>query len=403
MHQRLLRILGVAFGIAATLGGTLGVGIMRTPGLVAAQSGSIWIAMAMWLGGGIFALFATVSIAELAVMIPRSGGFYNYAKAAWGNTAGVVVGCIDSLCQISAVAYGAVTASDLLTKLGWNFRGSSVCLILLLAGIQWMGIRSASKIQQVVSFLLAIVYVGMAAAAMIMPVQTISVVAPTAAASMAAMVIAVRAMIVTYDGWYGPIYFAEEVRHPDRDLPRSMIEGVAIVTCVYLAINAGLFAVLGLGGVAESSFPAIDAAKRLAGEAGERTITMVSLLAMPSLMNTVLLFATRVIYAMGRDGLMPRATAEVSRRGTPEVALLIATAASIALAMTGTFESLLELAGFLFASVYCSGFIALIALRRKMPDAARPFRVWFYPWATLSVLIPCLVFLGSDLIAKVFR
>lgn len=403
MNQRLLRILGVAFGIAATLGGTLGVGIMRTPGLVAAQAGSVWVAMAMWAGGGLFALFATASITELAVMIPRSGGFYNYAKAAWGNTAGVIVGCIDSLCQISAVAYGAVTAADLLEKLGWNFHGSSVVLILLIAVIQWTGIRSASRIQQVVSFLLAIAYVGMAFAAMVLPVSSISANTPPVASSIAATVIAVRAMIVTYDGWYGPIYFAEEVRHPERDLPRSMIEGVVIVTGVYLLINAGLFMVLGQHGVAASGFPAIDAAKRLAGETGERIITMVSLLAMPSLMNTVLLFATRVIYAMGRDRLIPRATSEVSRRGTPEIALLLATAVSILLTLTGTFESLLELAGFLFASVYCSGFVALIVLRRKMPDATRPFRAWFYPWATLAVLAPCLLFLGTDLLTKVFR
>lgn len=369
-----------------------------------AHSGSGWLAMAVWAAGGVFALLATVSIAELAVLIPNAGGFYNYARAAWGNAAGLTVGWIDGLCQISALAYGAVTASDLLEKLGWNFRGSSIVLILLIAGIQWLGIRSASRVQEVISFFLALAYLGMAIIALAVPAAHVASTSSFShAGGFVAWIVVMRSVIVTYDGWYGPIYFAEEVRQPHHDLPKSMIQGVVAVIAIYLFINMALIRSLGENGLAASSFPAIDAARHLFGVTGERAITVVSLIAMPSLMNSVLLFATRILYAMSRDGLMHRSGAFVSAKGTPVVSLFAATIIALVLATTRTFEHLLALAAFLYAAVYCTGFAALFSLRRKMPAANRKFRSWFYPWGTAAVLAVCLAFLASDVVGQLTK
>ena len=101
----LLRILGVGFGIAVTVGGTVGVGILRTPGLVAEQIPSVWAIVTIWIIGGVYALFGTISVVELGTMLPSAGGWYVYARRAFGNYGGFTVGWIDWIAQSSALAF----------------------------------------------------------------------------------------------------------------------------------------------------------------------------------------------------------------------------------------------------------------------------------------------------------
>src|SRR6266481_4280807 len=113
----LLRILGVGFGIAVIVGGAIGSGILRTPGLVAAQLGSPRIIIAVWLMGGIYAFCCTLSVIELGTMLPRAGGWYVYSRRAFGEYAGFLVGCIDWIAQPVAIAYLAVAFADFAAEL----------------------------------------------------------------------------------------------------------------------------------------------------------------------------------------------------------------------------------------------------------------------------------------------
>ena len=146
----LLRILGVGFGIAVIVGGAIGSGILRTPGLVAAQFRSPGIIIAVWLGAGIYAFCCTLSVIGLGTMLPRAGGWYVYSRRAFGEYGGFLVGCIDWIAQSAAVAYLAVAFAEFATQLQPALHGYakvvSVACVSALTLLNWVGLRAGSRI-----------------------------------------------------------------------------------------------------------------------------------------------------------------------------------------------------------------------------------------------------------------
>lgn len=390
--MKLLRVLGLLFGIAVTLGGTLGIGILRTPGMVAANTRTPAETMLVWAAGAALSLLAAVSIAELAVLFPKAGGFYVYARNTFPAAIAFAAGWCDFLGQVAAIAYAAVTAADLMTRLGFPKTGIVPALICTIAFLHWLGIRAAGKAQQLLSFSLAACYFALIAGTFWVGLPAPPIDSPPAAAvPLAGLVIALRAVVVAYDGWYSAIYFTEEVKDVARNLPQSMIRGTLIVAAVYLGVNAALLYVLGHPGLSVSDFPAADAAGLLFGPAGQRVVLFVALLSIPSLMNALMLMAARILYGMG--------ISHVNRRGTPDAALLLTVAIALFLAMTGTFERLLASAAFFFVVTYVTGFVAVFLQRRRIPGP-RQFGAWLFPWSTAAVLLASLIFLAMDVAAN---
>jgi APA family basic amino acid/polyamine antiporter len=210
-----------------------------------------------------------------------------------------------------------------------------------------------------------------------------------------ALVLAIQSIVVTYDGWYEPIYFAEEARHPARQLPRSIFGGLALLAGIYLLLNAAFLHVLGPAGLAGSKFAAADAATLVFGSASNLIISAIAVLILLTLLNTVLMGTTRILFAVSRDGLFWRRAASVAENGTPRTALAIATAAIIGLVLSGTVDRLIAIAGFLYVVNYSSAYVSLMVLRRTRPAAARPFRIPGYPAPTLLVLCASLAFLAG--------
>jgi APA family basic amino acid/polyamine antiporter len=199
--------------------------------------------------------------------------------------------------------------------------------------------------------------------------------------------------VITYGGWQSGLYFAEEDRDPDRNLPRSMIGGVAAVIVVYLLVNLALLAVLPIGDLARSTLPAADAAQILLGRSGREVITILSILSLPPMLNAILMIGTRILFAMGRDRLLWRRAAVVSARGTPAPAMLATTLVALGLIATGSFQRLVAIAAFFLAANYLVCCLALIVLRWREPGRARPFRAWGYPWSAALVLAGAAAFL----------
>jgi len=206
-------------------------------------------------------------------------------------------------------------------------------------------------------------------------------------------------VIYTYDGWYCAMYFTEEDRDPGRNLPRSAFGGVLATLAIYLLVNIALMHALPLGRLASSQFPAADVSRDLFGKPGERIITALCALSLLSIINATLMMSTRILFAMSRDRLLTRHAAMVNVGGTPRVAMLLSTAASLLLILTGTFDLLVAVAAFLFIAVDASGFLALIALRRREPDLPRPYRTRGYPWTTALLLCGCLFFLAGNIMS----
>jgi APA family basic amino acid/polyamine antiporter len=414
---RLLSVLGLAFGLAGSVGGTIGAGILRTPGLVAAELPSAALVLGAWLLGGLYALLGAVCIAELAASLPRAGGWYVYAERAFGRRAGAVVGLTDWLAHCIGLAWVATTAGELLAALwpepglaalGIASGGRLLALLILglFSAIQLLGVRAGGTSQELLSLAKAGAFLGLVLVCFLLPSPFSADPQPLRIWPSEldlqrlplAAVLALQAVITTYDGWASPVYFAEEFSEPGRDLPRSLIGGVLAVVALYLLINTALLHALPLQLLAHASLPAADAARALLGPRGGLLITAVALLALLGLINTVVMAAPRILYGLGRDGLLPGWTAAVSGGGTPVPALLITAASAALLVLAGSFEHLLGMGAFLYVGLPLAGVAAQLRLRRREPELPRPFRSWGYPLTPLLVGAVSLAFLLGSLL-----
>ena len=407
---QLLRILGLDFGFAVVLGATIGVGILRLPGTVAAQLGSFWPIIAVWVVGGVYSLLASMSVAELAAMLPQAGGFYVYGKRAFGEMVGFAVGWGDWLDNCAALAYASFAAAEYIVLLAPGVPTSPRTIALgLLIGftvMHWFGLRISSLVQKFTSSSTAITLLVLAVGCLWFrgnappagAAPAISATAPSLSQlglipMLGVFVLALRLVIVAYDGWYSAIYFTEEDKNPARNLPRALIGGVVLVIALYLVLNLAFLRALGVAALAGSKLPAADAAQLIFGSGGGKFVTVLSLLTLLSLLNCLLLCTPRIIYAIGRDGLFTRRAAIVSTGGTPRAALFMTTGAAMLLVSLGTFEKIVDISAVLYVALYCMAYTAVFVLRRKAPDLPRPFRAWGYPWTTAIVLGGSVLFL----------
>lgn len=403
--RRLLQVLGVAFGVAVIVGNTIGAGILRTPGEVAGHLPSPAAFLGVWVFGGLYALLATLSLAELGVMLPRSGGQYVFAAYTFGRFAGFVIGWTDWVSLSATVAAIAIVIGEYTGEMvpGLDSLGPAVAMaaVLFFVALQWRGIRWGDRTQQATTVLKAVAMLVLVGVCFLLPAQAAAV--PTSGAVPAGsvltgMVLALQAVIYTYDGWNGVLYFSEELRDPSREIPRSMIGGVLAVIAIYLLLNAAFLYVLGISGLAGSTFPAGDASRLIFGPRGDLVIRVLMIVSLASSLNANLLMGSRIPYAMSRDGLFwSRATA-VSESGTPTVTLAATTLLVLLLIVTGTFATAIAIATFFFVLQYLMSFSAVFVLRRREPERARSFRTPGFPLTTGLTLVGSAAFLVAAVV-----
>jgi basic amino acid/polyamine antiporter, APA family len=398
----LRRVLGLGFGLAVIVGSTLGIGILRTPGLVAGQLGHPAAILLVWLVGGIYTLFGAVCFAELGTMLPREGGYYVYARRAFGSTVGFAVGWTDWLTYCAVLGYVSIGFAEfagvLVPSLSGAVTAIAVTVLVALVTLQWAGVQVSSRFQQAATAVKFLAFVLLVVAAFALHRASGTGTAAVPQTSLAGLIFALQAVAITYGGWQSALYFSEEDRDPEANIPRSMIGGVLAVIVVYLLVNMALLWVLPVGDLARSTLPAADAARVLAGPGGHVIITILSLVSLPPMLNAILMIGTRILFAMGRDGLLWRKTAVVGAGGTPTIATLVTTAIALVGIVTGTFQRLVGIAAFFLALNYSICCLALFVLRRREPDLARPFRAWGYPWSAAVVLAGALGLLVGTLI-----
>jgi APA family basic amino acid/polyamine antiporter len=396
----LRRILGIGFGLALVFGTTVGVGILRLPGTVAAALGDRTLIMVAWGLGGLYALMGAVAVAELAAMIPEAGGFRVYARRAFGEGIGFAVAWVDWLSTVASLAYVSVTTVTFLGVL-WQPatafpRASAILVLAIFTGIHWIGLRISSSLTTIIStaigLMLVILIIGCFLASPI-PAATAPPIAKAAAslplmsiAMIFAVVPALRAILTAYDGWYQPIYMAEENKDPARTLPRAIIGGTLLVVTLCLFINFALLHVLPLPILAASQLPAADAARVVLPQGGAELVTVISLLTVLSLLNNLLLAAPRILFGIGRDGLFTEKAAIVSKGGTPRLALAVTSVVVVVVILTGSFEQIIALFAVLFLIYYIAAFLAVFVLRYRFPNLPRPYKALGYPFSTAIVL-----------------
>ncbi len=400
--RTLLTVLGVAFGLSVIVGNTIGSGILRTPGQVAQLLPNSVLFLGVWVLGAVYAMLGANGLAELATMMPESGGYTVYLRRALGLYAGFVIGWSDWLSTCSSAALAALVIGEYTTILfGASASlgpviGSSV--IVFLALLQWRGIKEGGLAQNLTAIGKTIAFAVLIGACFLLGrgfQSSQGSAVPTGFTLLAALVVAMQSVIFTYDGYNGIVYFSGELRNPARDIPRSIFGGVLAVAIIYLLVNVGFLYVLPLSRMAGDPLVAATAAKEMFGPKGDtviRTITIVSLL---SALNAYQLMTPRVMYRLSIFGFFP-AGRYVNPGGTPAIALLLSTIVILALVLTGTVQIVLAVAAFFFVAQYALVFLSLFILRRIEPDSARPFRAKGHPWTTGLFLIFSVAFLVAD-------
>jgi APA family basic amino acid/polyamine antiporter len=410
VRGHLLRIFGLGFGLAVVIGGVVGSGIMRNPSVVASGfPDPTWVLLA-WLGGGIFIAIDAMPTVELGAAIPLAGGPYSIISRAVGPRTGFLVGWAD-WCQLT-VSTGFITVAfgEYVHRLGFlTMLTTGQVAILLVAGclaVNWIGARTGGAAGNIGSALKALGLIVLVAALFGGRGGAGSAAPPPPAFTWGAAMLALRAIYGAYGGWQAAIYFSEEVDAPDRNVGRATFIGIAVITSLYLLVNAAVLHVLPIGLLVQSKLAAADAARLVLGETSGVIVTALAILCVATLANIQIMELTRTNFAMARAGRLPPALATVSKSGTPRLALLTGCIAIAVIILAADsvkgqlYEILLDLYVPFVMIILMYFSFAVIWLRRREPNLPRPWKMPLYPFpAVLSLVLNIallLLFLTSD-------
>src|SRR6266496_1960382 len=383
-----LRRLGLFSGTMAVVGGIIGGGIFRTPATVAERLRSPGLVLLAWVIGGMVALIGAFCWGELGQRRPRVGGGYVYLRETFGPLPAFLYGwTLVLVIATGAIAAVAVTFADYtLALVGLPSTYSvplAVAAILFHTAINYIGVRPAAITQNIFTMLklvaLAIlIVVGVFAVTPTVPYRALP--SLTVASPVGAIGAALVPILFTYGGWQQTNFIAEEIVEPERNLPRALVYGVAIVVTVYLLTNVAYLRVLGVDGLAASTAPAADTMRLLLGPAGGKIIAAGIALSTFGFLNLVILVTPRVLQAMAADGVFFRRFAELPPvHHTPAAAIVALAVFAVLLTLSGTFGQLVDYVTFGDWIFFGSTVACLYVYRARDPGPRAGFGVPGYP------------------------
>jgi amino acid transporter len=399
---QLLHILGVSFGIAVGVGMMIGSGILRAPSAIAGAVPSIEWIIALWLLGAVHAALGANVLAELATALPKAGGAYVYAQRALGDIGGLIVGWTVWVSTLAGIAAASVSFANFLVLL-WPGAAEYPILIavavqVLIYGANLAGLREGRLLQQGTTLIKCAMLLAFAGAAVWVGSQLDAAKATAAAApaiGVMAVVGAYQLIRGAYSGWDAPVYFAEENSEPARSVPRALFYGLALTAILYVGVNAALLWALGVSGTARSVLPFTTVLMRFGGQMPSILFALGAMITVASCANANIMSGPRILLALSRDRLLPRALQQVNKGGSPDIAFLMTAAGSILLACTGGFALVFGLIGTLNSLAGFLAGVSLFVLRAREPGLERPFRAVLYP------LLPAIV-VAVDAVLLVF-
>jgi APA family basic amino acid/polyamine antiporter len=393
--DHLLRVFGLGFGVAVVIGGVIGSGIMRNPGVVAAGFGNPTLILLAWLGGGLFVLIDAMPIVELGSAIPEAGGPYPLAARALGFRWGFLVGWADWLQIAISTGFITVAFGEYVHRLGLAPQLSAgqlaIGLVLACGAVNWIGAKAGGASQDIGSAIKAIGLMILVAALLLAHPHLASAGAapPPPAFTWAAAAVAMRAIYGAYGGWHAAVYFSEEVHEPQRNVARATFLGIVLVTALYLLVNVAVLHVLPVGVLARSTLAAADAARLVLGPGSSVVVTGLAMVAVATIANTQIMAHTRSTYALARHGMFPPALARVSAGGTPRASLAVVLTATISIILAADlikgplYEILLNLYAPMVMVAFLLLSIGVIRLRITEPGLPRPWRMPLFPLPAL--------------------
>jgi APA family basic amino acid/polyamine antiporter len=394
--NHLKKALGVGFGIAILIGGTIGVGILRTPGAIAGMLNNHLLIIMCWILGGVYVLIGAGCYAELATMLPKAGGSYNYVKRAFGDYVGFIIGWFDYLTNAIAPAFLCIVISEYVIVILPFLKNQSTLLsigfLMAFTVLHAQGVKSGSIMQQITSVIKVLFFAGFISACFMysgvrfVPLEKENSIFETGV--IIGFFKSLQMVLGSYDGWNAGCFFAEEDENPTKNIPKALYTGAVIVIAIYVIINMAFLYVLPVSAIANSSLVASDVAKIIFGNQGAFIVTLIAIFSIISILNAFMMITPRILYGMSRDGFFIQKGTIVNKGGTPIVSLLVSSSFAFVLILIGSFEVLFSLATFMSVIVWGFAYCALIKLRKSEPNLPRPYKSWGYPWTTF-IMIGC--------------
>jgi APA family basic amino acid/polyamine antiporter len=386
------RALPSRFVIAVTVGGVVGLGILRGPGEIAAVVTEPGLYLTLWFLGGLFILLSTAVVAELLGMTPRSGGAYPLIRHAYGPYPGFVIGWADWLSFAADLALKAVVVMEFVAILlpqteAWS-RPLAVLVTTAFAAIQLRGIGLGALIQE-----FATSFIGLVIVLLSLVLFFVGVPQGAAAESMPAdntlsdWSLVIATIIFTYDGWLYAAYFSGELKGGAGAAARACIKGMVIVIALYMLMNAALVKSAGLAALAGSDLALARALELATLPAAGNIIVIAAILILLSHQNLAYMGGPRILQALAEDGFATQRATEVGKGGNPVFAVNLTWALSVGLIWIGGFEFLLLLSVFFYVPIYLAMIIGVLILRKREPDGDRPYVAWAHPYSTIVCLI----------------
>lgn len=393
------RQVGVWQAVSVCVGMVIGAGIFRSPSVVAANVGSDLEMMLAWAFGGAMSLVGALCFAEMAAAFPDPGGDYHFLRRALGARAGFLFAWSRlAVIHTGSMAMLAFVFGDYLGGLlGLGPLGSPVlaaAAIAAIAALNLTGLRAGigTQLGLMVVVLAGLLAVGLAGIVLAATGQAPLSPGGAAAAPSAQLGTALVFVFLAYGGWSDAATLSAEMRDARRGITRALVAGMTIVTALYLLANCAYLRGLGLAGVAASQAPAADLMLRAFGPVGQACIVAVVAVTTITSMNAILIAGARTTYAAARDtgGLGTLGQWHLAR-GTPASAMVALSAVTLVLVGLGTwtrsgFATMVDYLSPVYWLFLTLSGASVIVLRRRLPDAPRPFRVPGYPWLPVAFM-----------------
>lgn len=389
-------------------GAMIGSGIFMNPAESARFLTTSSQLLFVWAFGGVVAFLGGLCFAELGALFPQSGGQYIYMERAFAPGLGFLFGwTLFTTIQTGAIAAVSITCARFI---GAFLPMSDGATRLLAAGILWtlsivniLGIRPGSVVQNVFTTLKILALLALIAIGIFWfkaPDLSLGPLFPGGVdlKILSAMGLALMPALFSYGGWQNLNFVAGEVKNPARTLPLAIISGVSLVVAIYVLSNVVYVKALPLAGIASSTKLASDALQAMVGPVGAKFISLAIIVSTFGITNVFILTGARVVQVMaGRGAFFPRAAKVHPRFGTPVAAIVLQSAWASVLLLSNTYGQLLQYVTFGDWIFFGLTALALIVLRRKLPDAPRPYRAWGYPVVPLAFFV-----ISAAVVANVF-
>jgi len=433
-QRSLVRTFGVGYVVIFVVANIIGSGVYKKIAPMAAELHSMeWILLA-WVAGGIITLFGALSNAEVAGLLADTGGDFVYFKKIYNRFFAFLYGwslfTVIQTATIASLAYvftqslnSILPIPEVLPSLrGFTIGGvfapfqdfgiklTAIFLILLLTGLNISGLRNGAKTSKIILILVfaglfTIIVFGLTSHVERPVAATVAGSLTSGTVTVSAFFAAMLAAFWAYQGWASVGFIGGEIKDPTRSIPRGIVIGVFAVIAVYLLVNFTYLRLLSIPQLeqvhaAGNQVAAIEAVRAFWGKAGVMFISVLILITTLGCTNASILTGARPTYAMAREGLFFKGIAKLNKANVPSNSLLLQGIWSSVLVLSGSFDQLTDMLIFAVFIFYGATALGVIILRRRMPDAPRPYKVWGYPVVPVFYILFCIGLFINTIVSK---